>query len=132
DYIGESLGSTIAAALPHLQRIEAPTLRVRRATVPVPLQDVTLEEIARARPLVLDARAGKKVEFFDLVKAYKALVLDHLRHTTPHAQTTEFINWGLTRTWAGVGDRLPVEVHVFALGEDVAIVCLPGEIFVDL
>jgi hypothetical protein len=40
------------------------------------LQQVTAEEVARARPLILDARAGKKVDNFDLVKAYKAIVLD--------------------------------------------------------
>jgi neutral ceramidase len=42
------------------------------------------------------------------------------------------INWGLTRTWAGVGDHLPVEVQAIGLSDEVGIVCLPGEIFVEL
>jgi hypothetical protein len=31
-----------------------------------------------------------------------------------------------------VGEHLPVEVHVIAIGRDLAIVCLPGEVFVEL
>jgi hypothetical protein len=132
EFIGTSLGKTIQGALGRLRRVERPVLRVRRTQVQVRLQKVTVEEVARARPLVLEARAGKKVDFYDLVRAYKTLMLDQLRHKTPHAKTTDFINWGLTHTWAGVGGRLPVDVQVIGLGEDVAIVCLPGEIFVDL
>jgi hypothetical protein len=132
DAIGRALAATVAKALPGLRPVKRPTLRVRRAVVPVPLQDVTVEQVARARPLLLDARAGKKVDFFDHVAAYKALILDQLRHKKPYARTTDFVSWGLSHTWAGVGDRLPVEVHVLALGDDVAVVCLPGEIFVEL
>jgi hypothetical protein len=132
DFIGRSLARTVEGALPHLRRVPRPTLRVRRATVPLPLREVTAEQVARARPLLLDARAGKKVDFFEQVAAYRAIVLDQLRHKRPHVRAADFINWGLSHSWAGVGDRLPVEVHVIALGEDVAIVCLPGEVFVDL
>ena len=50
----------------------------------------------------------------------------------PHANTAEHITWGLSRSLAGVGETLPVEVTVMTLGRDVAIVCLPGEVFVEL
>jgi hypothetical protein len=100
--------------------------------VRLPLQPISPEEVARARPLLLDARSGKKVDFFDLVKAYKAIVLDQLRNGSGQARSTDFINWGLSHTWSGVGDHLPVDVQVLSVGEDVAIVALPGEIFVDL
>jgi neutral ceramidase len=132
DYIGRSLAKTVQSALPSLRRVEHPGLRVRRATVPVPLQEVTAEQVAQARPMLLDARAGKQVEFFDLVRAYKAVMLDQLRHKTPQTKPSELINWGLSRTWAGVGDHLPVEVTVLAFGHDLAVVFLPGEIFVEL
>ena len=72
------------------------------------------------------------MEFFDLVSAYKAVMLDQLRNKQPHGGASDLINWGLTRTWAGVGDHLPVEVQAIALGDEVGIVCLPGEIFVEL
>jgi hypothetical protein len=42
------------------------------------------------------------------------------------------MTWGLSRTWAGIGDTLPTEVTVVALGRDLAIVFLPGEVFVEL
>jgi hypothetical protein len=132
DFIGRSLAKTVLAEVARLRRVGQPTLRVRRAVVPVSLQEVTVEQLARARPLLLEARTGKKVDFYEQVAAYKALMLDQLRHKKPHVKAADFINWGLSHTWAGVGDRLPVEVHVLALGDDVAIVTLPGEIFVDL
>jgi hypothetical protein len=130
--IGRSLAKTMQSALPGLHRVGQPSLRVRRATVSLPLQEVTSEQVAQARPLLLDARAGKKVEFFDSVRAYKAVMLDHLRNKTPQTKSSELINWGLSRTWAGIGARLPVEVDAIALGSDVAVVFLPGEIFVEL
>jgi hypothetical protein len=82
--------------------------------------------------MVLDARAGKQVEFFDVVRAYKAIMLDHLHHKTPQTKSSDLINWGLSRTWAGVGSELPVEVNVLAFGNELAVVFLPGEIFVEL
>jgi neutral ceramidase len=60
------------------------------------------------------------------------VVLDQLRNKKPQSNPTDLINWGLTRTWAGVGDHLPVEVQAIGLGDEVGIVCLPGEIFVEL
>jgi hypothetical protein len=59
-------------------------------------------------------------------------MLDHFRHHEPHANTIEHITWGLSRSLAGVGETLPVEVNVITIGHDVAIVTLPGEVFVEL
>jgi hypothetical protein len=132
DFIGRSLARTIGGELPKLHRSEQPALRLRHATVAVPLQEITAEQAARARPLLLEARAGKKAEFFDLVNAYKTVVVDQFRNKTPQSNPADVISGGLCRTWAGVGDRLPVEVDVMALGKDVALVFLPGEVFVEL
>ncbi len=90
------------------------------------------EQVAAARPVVADAKAGKEVEFFTQVTAYKTLVLDLLWHGPPPSAAGDAISWGRSRVWAGVGSHLPAEVQVIALGQDVAIVCLPGEVFVDL
>jgi hypothetical protein len=132
DAIGRSLAKTVQSALPHLRRVEQLSFRVRRTTVRVPLQEITAEQAAQARPLLLAARSGKQIEFFDVVRAYKAVVLDQLRNKVPQTKPSEVINWGLSHTWAGVGSELPVEVHALALGNDVGIVFLPGEIFVEL
>jgi hypothetical protein len=132
DHIGGSLGKTISAALRELRPVKQPTLRVRHATVRLPLQSVTPEQVARARPLLLEAKEGKKVDFFDVVTAYKAVVLDQLRNKEPQGKSADLINWGLSHRWAGVGTHLPVEVQTIALGDEVGIVCLPGEVFVEL
>jgi neutral ceramidase len=132
DFIGTLLGKTITTNVSKLRPMKEPTLRIRHTTVKLPLQKVTTEQLAKARPLVLDAREGRKVEFFDLVNAYKAVMLDQLRNKKPQSNAADLINWGLTRTWAGVGDHLPVEVQAIGLGDEVGIVCLPGEVFVEL
>lgn len=132
DFIGQSLGKTIEASLPKLTRLERPRLQVRQATVAVPLQQVSAEQVAKSQPLLTEARAGKQVEFFTLVSAYKSVMLDQLRNSSPHAKASDYLNWGLSHRWSGVGATLPVDVQVIALGTDVAIVCLPGEVFVDL
>src|SRR5262249_34906826 len=129
EVIGRSLAKTVQSALPQLGRVAQPSLRLRRTTVRVPLQEVPAEQVSQARPLLLDARAGKKVEFFDVVAAYKAVVLDQLRNKVPQTKPSELINWGLSHTWAGIGSELPVEVHALALGNDLAVVFLPGEVF---
>ncbi len=132
DYIGGSLGKTITGNLDKLRPLKETALRFRQTTVRLPLQKVSPEQVARARPMLLEAREGKKVEFFDLVNAYKAVVLDQLHNKEPASNPTELINWGLTHAWAGVGDHLPVEVQAIGLGDEVGIVFLPGEIFVEL
>jgi hypothetical protein len=132
DFIGNALGATIRECLPQLKPVEQARLQVRSATVPLPLRGVTEEEAKRAAELLGAVRNGVKAEFFDQVTAYRNVMLDQLRHPTPYVSPMEHISWGASRTWQGIGDSLPVEVNVITLGGDVAIVCLPGEVFVDL
>lgn len=131
-FIGGSLGETVGNSLKKLAPVKEPTLRVQSTVVPLLLEKVTKEEVVRATKLLAAATAGEKVDFLDQVRAYKHVILDNLRHRPAHVDTDKFINWGLSRTWAGIGDRLPVDVTVLTLGNEVAIVCLPGEIFVEL
>jgi hypothetical protein len=72
------------------------------------------------------------VDFFDHVSSYKAVVLDHLRNSPTQVQSTDFLGWGLSHRWQGVGASLPVDVVTMTLGDEVAIVFLPGEVFVEL
>ncbi len=132
EMIGASLGESIQQQLGALKRLEQNDLVVKSTVVQLPLQDATKEEVDRAIEVLAMANRKEKVDFFDHVTAYKKLILDHYRHREPHAATAEHITWGLSRSLSGVGETLPVDVTVMTLGQDVAIVCLPGEVFVDL
>jgi hypothetical protein len=132
DMIGNSLGATVRQGLPQLKTVERPTLQVRSAVVQAPLQPVTEPEVRRAVELLAAAKNGTKLEFFDHVTAYKQVMLDQLQHQPPFVTAPEHLSWGLSHTWQGVGSALPLEVNVITLGQDVAIVCLPGEVFVEL
>jgi len=88
--------------------------------------------VASSITILTAARRQEKVDFLEHVTAYKKLMLDQLRHEKPYTNTAEHITWGLSRSLAGVGDALPAEVTVLTLGSEVAIVCLPGEVFVEL
>lgn len=132
DFIGGSLGATIRDQLGDLPTVAGTDLVVRSGTVHLPLQDATPAEVERAVEVCQLARAGGKVDFFEHVTAYKKLILDQLRHQEPHVKTADHITWGLSRSLAGVGETLPMDITVLTIGGDVAIVCLPGEVFVEL
>jgi len=105
--IGTMLAATIAQKMPALSPLENVSLAVRSAKVNAPLQTFSSEQIAQARDN-LNNEQPRKLTFLERVEAYKILAVD-LR--------------------AG---SLPMEVQVFRLNSDVAIVTLPGEVFVDL
>ncbi len=133
EFIGNSLGETIVAGLQHLHPIENPRLEVRSTTVPLPLQDASAEDVAKALQVMKAVRAGEKVEFLDHVTAHKKLLVDQLRNNPRLAPDADaHLARRQTHHWAGVGAALPVEIHAICLGDDLAIVCLPGEVFVDL
>jgi neutral ceramidase len=132
DFIGTAIGESIQNQLSKLQPLNHPGLVVKSKSLQLPLQDATEEEVTRSTQIVLAARRKEKVEFLEHVTAYKKLMLDHFRHKVPYAKTPEFITWGLSRSLGGIGDTLPVDVTVMTLGRDVAIVFLPGEVFVEL
>lgn len=132
DTIGNSLGTTICQQFAQLSPLQATGLKVNSQVVELPLQQVTEPEVARALDLIAAVKQGVKVEFFDHVTSYKQLILDQFLHRQPYAQTSQHITWGLSRALAGIGPTLPVDVTTMTIGDDVAIVCLPGEVFVEL
>lgn len=132
DFIGNSIGESIHKQLGHLKPLAQTDLVVKSGVVQLPLQDATKDEVARSIQILAAANRKEKVDFLEHVTAYKKLMLDQLRHREPFANTAEHITWGLSRSLAGVGATLPAEVTVMTFGRDVAIVCLPGEVFVEL
>ena len=106
--IGETLAATLEARLGDLEPVQGPSLDVRTEVVDVPLQQYSEEEVAWAKEAMKKVHTGE-MPFLDRVKAYKIMALELLE-----------------------GDTLPMTVQVFRIAEDVALVALPGEVFVDL
>ena len=133
EFIGTSLGNTISSGLNQLQPLENPRLQVRSATVHLPLRPAGQTEVTRSLETLTKVQAGEPVDFYDHVAAWRTMMIDQLRNAprlVPPAQA------GLARRTivqlAGSGEALPVEVHTISFGTDFAIVCLPGEVFVEL
>ncbi len=104
--IGRTLGETVAKA--DLKAVAEPALAVRREIVRAPLQKYDAERKAWAREAIRKV-GTRSLPFLKQVEAYKILAIE-LRG----------------------GDTIPLEVQVFRFSKDVALVGLPGEVFVDL
>lgn len=105
--IGAILAKTVLAAVPTLKPVE-PALAVRKATYDAPLHRFTPEELAKAEKDFAGIETGK-VPFLELVRACTVLDL-HDRKVS----------------------SIPLDVQVFRLGNDLAVVALPGEVFAEL
>ena len=104
--IGRTLAETVKAA--SLKTVATPALAVRREIVRAPLQQYDAGKKAWAREAIRKV-GTRELPFLKQVEAYKILAVE-MRE----------------------GDTLPLEVQVFRLSKDVALVGLPGEVFVDL
>jgi hypothetical protein len=106
--IGEALGATVSAALETLPAVDQPSFAVRTESVTLPLQQYPDDEVAYAlanRAKIVD----DGVPFLERVRLYKIVDLE-----------------------SRDDDSITVDVQAFRLGPNVAVVGLPGEIFVDL
>jgi hypothetical protein len=108
DYIGKTLAETVSAKTESLGTVAEPDLAVRSGVVEAPLQHYRPQKVAWARENIKKVGTGD-LSFLEQVEAYKILELEMLQ-----------------------GQTIPLEVQVFRLSRDVAVVGLPGEVFVDL
>ncbi|MHC4242299.1 MAG: neutral/alkaline non-lysosomal ceramidase N-terminal domain-containing protein, partial [Planctomycetota bacterium] len=108
DFIGKTLAQTVKAKASSLENVAEPSLAVRSETVHVPLQNFGPDKVAWAHQSIKKVGTGE-LSFLEQVEAYKILA----REMRP-------------------GDTIGLEVQVFRLSSDVAVVGLPGEVFVDL
>jgi hypothetical protein len=108
--IGRVLAETAGRALEDgsLKPITDPSLAVRTARVDAPLQAYSTSEVAAARK-DLEIVGQRKLPFLEEVKAYSIVAVQSYKAPT-----------------------LPLEVQAFRISDDVAIVTLPSEIFVEL
>jgi hypothetical protein len=106
--IGTVLAGAVCRTYPSLKAVRDGSLGAKHALVKLPLAPITPDDIARAREVVKRVN-DPKTTFLEKVKAYQ--VLDVAERN---------------------GQPWDVEVQVIALGDQVAWVSLPGEIFVEL
>lgn len=104
---GDAIGETVVENLSNLKSLPHPALGVRGKTLMLPLQTYTPEQLAAAKTN-LPRLDDPKCDFTTRVETVK--VLDLVRRDKT--------------VW-------PMEVQVFRLDADTAIVCLPAEIFCD-
>jgi hypothetical protein len=109
--IGTRLAAEVLRTFDRLRPAGVGPLRVTAETVELPLAPVTDADVAAAKKVVEAVEAGAKPPpaFLDQVQAFKAVDVANR-----------------------LGKPLAVEVQVISLGDDLAWVSLPGEIFVDL
>jgi hypothetical protein len=109
--MGTILAGEVLRTWPRLERVNDGALRTRSAMVRLDLAPAGPDDLARARAVVarLDGPKAGQPTFLETVKAFQALDVEDRN-----------------------GKPLEVEVQVVALGDEVAWVSLPGEIFVEL
>jgi hypothetical protein len=104
--LGTILAGAVMKAYMDLKPVSNSTLRVRSELVQLPLAKITDADVAEAQAIV---KRMAEAKFMELVKAFKVLDVA-----------------------ARQGKPLEVEVQVIAMGDELAWVSLPGEIFVEL
>jgi neutral ceramidase len=126
--IGERIANAAIEALPTLKPV-TPHLGVRRVVLDMPLQSYSDEELAWAEDLIARDRQGEKFPTTIQAKAYKIRRLQRLRSGQADLgrETDEVI-----ASAEGPRETIPAEVQVIRLGKTVALVALPGEVFVEL
>lgn len=104
--LGTILAGAVCKAYMDLQPVKDTTLRAQSEVLQLPTAPISPEDIEEARAIV--ARKDK-ARFMEQVQAYKVLDIEKRR-----------------------GEPLEVEVQVITMGDALAWVSLPGEIFVEL
>jgi hypothetical protein len=107
--IATILGASVFQAYKDLQPAAAGPLRAKSELVELALPEITPAQVEEARQAVAATKDDTGANFMKLVRAYRVLDVA-AREGNPHR----------------------VEVQVIVLGNDIAWVSLPGEIFVEL
>jgi neutral ceramidase len=114
--VGDSLYNSMKRALKS-EKEESPSLASRYRVINVPVQSYTVEDLAWAKDLQGNSLSGKsevpdeRQQFLNKVRKNRILTLDALKQQ------------GMT--------SLPIDIQVFRLSDNTAIVTLPGEPFVE-
>lgn len=109
--IGTVLAAAVVRTFPHLEPLGPARLQARHEMVPLPLPEIDLGEVEKAREIIRrrERPESQQPTFLESVHAFK--VVD---------------------VYERQGRPQQVEVQVITVGSDLAWVSLPGEIFVEL
>ncbi len=107
--IGTVLAGEVLKTYTRLEPLTTSALRVRSQMVKLPLAEIQPGELEKAREIAPKYGKPNAAPFMDFVQAFKAIDVA-----------------------ARQGQPLEAEVQVIALGDQLAWVALPGEIFVEL
>jgi hypothetical protein len=109
--MGTILAGDVLRMLPKLTPLQATDMRCRSEMVDLDLPELAAGDVEKAQAVIAQVRekGGRNVKFMEQVEAFK-----------------------IADVAARNGKPLAVEVQVIALGDEVAWVSLPGEIFVEL
>jgi hypothetical protein len=109
--MGTILAAEVFRGWPRLQPMGATAIRVQSTMVSLELPEVGEEDVAKAQQVVdrMRGQGSPRPSFLEMVQAFKVLDVDGRK-----------------------GRPQEVEVQVIALGNDLAWVSLPGEIFAEL
>jgi hypothetical protein len=109
--MGTILAAEVLRSWPKLRPVEPTPLRVKKTIVDLALPELKDSDIANAHAIVarFEDRQAARPAFLELVRAFKVLDVAARKREPQH-----------------------VEVQVIALGNEIAWVSLPGEIFVEL
>jgi neutral ceramidase len=107
--MGTVLAGEVIKTYTRLQPLDFSNISVKREIVPLPLAEIVPDEVAKAREIAGTYGKPDAAPFMELVKASKILDVNGRN-----------------------GKPLDAEIQVFAFGDKLAIVSLPGEIFTEL
>jgi len=130
DFIGSQLGKAFLTALNNLQDVK-PDLAFGRSVIQIPMQSFTSDELAAARATIKRIENKERIPTLEKVKAHKIIYLNLLQQGSTETLFEDPQRKPSVR-FAGIGKAIPLEIQVFQIGEETAIVGLPGEVFVDL
>ncbi len=116
--IGTELAEEVSRRLPALKP-SVPALKISSKTLYLPLQSLNETEVYWAHNDT--GQLYQEREFLSTIRRRKILSLEQMRRREAIAPSATGEPW-----------LLPVEIHVFQLNRETALVTLPGEVFVSL
>ena len=118
--IGTRLGRTVVGEMSNLTRLNGPSLAAMTEYVYAPCQEFSSAELGWAHQEEVDPIYNDD-KFLERRRRLKIRSLERLRRTEAVPPTVAIDKW-----------KLPLEVQAFKISGDLAIVGLPGEVFVEL